>query len=263
MCRWIAYKGVSIPLEELVSKPSNSLLAQSIHAREAKVETNGDGFGVGWYGERAEPGVYRDILPAWNDENLLSLSRQISSPLFFSHVRASTGTATGRSNCHPFAEGRWMFMHNGQVGDYCALRRPLEALIPDDLYARRLGTTDSEALFLAAFAFGLEEDPFGAICKLLERVLDLMEEVNSKKPLRFTAALSEGENVYAFRFASDDRAPSLYYREEQDSLKVVSEPLDDGPAHQWLPAPPAHAIIGNRNGVTEIKPLRLTGRAAK
>ena len=99
-------------------KPCQSLVAQSLRCREAKNEVNADGFGLAWYGERAEPGIFRDIRPAWSDENLLSLAHQIRSRLFFAHVRASTGTATTRANCHPFAVGRWLFMHNGQVGEY-------------------------------------------------------------------------------------------------------------------------------------------------
>src|SRR5215207_3339612 len=55
---------------------------------EAKTGTNGDGFGLGWYGERPEPGLFRDIRPAWSDENLKSLSVQVRSPLFFAHVWA-------------------------------------------------------------------------------------------------------------------------------------------------------------------------------
>ena len=55
-----------------------------------------DGFGIAWYGERAEPGRFRDILPAWSDCNLRSLSRQIRSPLFLAHVRAATHGGTRR-----------------------------------------------------------------------------------------------------------------------------------------------------------------------
>jgi predicted glutamine amidotransferase len=40
------------------------LISQSLRARHSHVTTNGDGFGIGWYGERLTPGVYRDILPA-------------------------------------------------------------------------------------------------------------------------------------------------------------------------------------------------------
>ena len=136
-------------MEDLIAAPCHSLIHQSLHAEEAKTGTNGDGFGVGWYGARPEPGLYREVRPAWSDENLRSICAQVRSPLFFAHVRAATGTATTRANCHPFVHGRWMFMHNGQIGGYGAVRRALEQLIPDDLYTARAGTTDSEALFLA------------------------------------------------------------------------------------------------------------------
>lgn len=257
MCRWIAYSGVPIFLGELIAEPENSLLMQSLHAREAKAETNGDGFGVGWYAHRPEPGHFREILPAWNDENLRSLAGQIRSPMFFAHIRASTGTATNRSNCHPFVEGKWMFMHNGQVGSYEKIRRQIEALIPDDLYSRRLGTTDSEAIFLATCGHGLNEDPFGAVCATVNDVLEIMDEANIDEPLRFTATFTDGEEIYAFRYSSDDLAPSLYHCKENDCLLIVSEPLDEG-EHDWQAVPPGHAIIGNgQEGAPLIKEMNL------
>src|SRR6202008_7436 len=113
MCRWIAYRGESIALEQDVTAPAHSLVVQSLKALESTASTNGDCFGPGWYAEHDEPGLSREVRPAWSDENLRHLCRHIRSRLFFAHVRASTGTATTRPNCHPFAHGRWMFMHNG------------------------------------------------------------------------------------------------------------------------------------------------------
>ncbi|MDF9863931.1 putative glutamine amidotransferase [Methylorubrum pseudosasae] len=110
MCRFLAYLGEPVFLNELVCAPTHSLVHQSLHASEAKTETNGDGFGIGWYGEHAEPGLYRDICPAWSDENLVNLCRQVRARTFFAHVRAATGTATTRANCHPFAHGRHLFI---------------------------------------------------------------------------------------------------------------------------------------------------------
>jgi len=130
MCRWLTYCGDPIYLDKVLFEPRNSLISQSLRARHSHVTTNGDGFGIGWYGERPTPGVYRDILPAWNDQNLKSLAHQIRSGLFLAHVRASTGTATSRANCHPFAHGKWLFMHNGQIGGYERIRRRLEGMIP-------------------------------------------------------------------------------------------------------------------------------------
>ena len=92
MCRFLAYLGEPVFLNELVCAPTHSLVHQSLHAAEAKTETNGDGFGIGWYGEHVEPGLYRDICPAWSDENLVNLCRQVRARTFFAHVRAATGT---------------------------------------------------------------------------------------------------------------------------------------------------------------------------
>jgi predicted glutamine amidotransferase len=137
MCRWAAYLGPELFLEDIVTAPCHSLIAQSHHALEAKSATNGDGFGIAWYGERPEPGLYRDILPAWSDPNLKSVCKQIRSKLFLAHVRASTGGATSRANCHPFAAGRWSFMHNGQIGSFERLRRSLEAACRTPSTSRR------------------------------------------------------------------------------------------------------------------------------
>ena len=83
MCRFLVYRGDAILLEKLVSAPTHSLIEQSLNAQEARTTTNGDGFGVGWYGERVEPGLYREVRPAWSDENLRSLCAQVRSRLFF------------------------------------------------------------------------------------------------------------------------------------------------------------------------------------
>ncbi|BCM83347.1 class II glutamine amidotransferase [Methylobacterium indicum] len=242
MCRFLAYHGDPVYLDELVCAPTHSLVHQSLHATEAQTETNGDGFGIGWYGDRPEPGLYRDVRPAWSDENLRSLSRQIRARTFFAHVRASTGTATTRANCHPFAHGRHLFMHNGQIGGYARIRRRLEALIPDALYEARQGSTDSEALFLLALAHGLDRDPVGAMAASLSAARGLMHEAGIDEPLRFTAVLTDGESLTAYRWACDGRPPSLYWRETATGLAVVSEPID-GLRTGWSEVPKGGTLI--------------------
>jgi predicted glutamine amidotransferase len=261
MCRWLAYKGDPTYLENLISTPSHSLIAQSLRADEAKSPTNGDGFGVGWYGERETPGLYREIRPAWSDENLRSLCAQVRARLFFAHVRASTGTAIARANCHPFAHGRFMFMHNGQVGNYAAVKRAMEMLIPDTLYAQRVGTTDSEALFLAAIASGIESDPILAFARTLNNIMALMQKAGATEALRFTSALSDGTNLYAFRWASDHRAPSLYYRETAASLVVVSEPLDSERGC-WKEVPQGFALVAKAAVPAQVRCMNEALRAA-
>ena len=116
MCRWLAYSGSPVLLEELLYKPEHSLIDQSLHARLGVDTTNGDGFGVGWYDtDNAQtPAVFRSIEPAWNDRNLREVAGHVLSPLFLAHVRAaSAGMPVQQTNCHPFKHGKWLFVHNG------------------------------------------------------------------------------------------------------------------------------------------------------
>src|SRR3954470_20531791 len=172
MCRWIAYRGETIELGHYVTESAHSLISQSIHALESTASTNGDGFGLGWYDHHPEPGLYREIRPAWSDENLRYLCRHLQSHLFFAHVRAATGTPVTRPNCHPFACKGWLFMHNGFVGGWPRLRRRVEALIPDEFFPARVGTTDSEALFLAILGAGMD-DPIAATQTVLATVSEM------------------------------------------------------------------------------------------
>lgn len=240
MCRWAAYTGDAIFLDEIISRPGHSLIHQSHNATQTHTAINADGFGVAWYGERPEPGLFRDVHPAWSDPNLKSLTAQVKSGLFLAHVRASTGTATSRNNCHPFVHDRFSFMHNGQVGGYEAFRRDADMLIPEGLYNSRRGATDSEAIFLVALGEGLAQDPRAALERASARFIKLSREKGTTPHLRMTAALSDGQTLYAVRYATDDRAPSLYHRysETRGGMAVVSEPLEDDQAG-WTEVPPA------------------------
>lgn len=229
MCRWAAYIGKPVFLSAIVSDPGHSLIEQSRGADKAKTAINADGFGVAWYDRRPNPGLYKDILPAWSDPNLLSLCDQVQSGVFMAHVRASTGTATARVNCHPFTYENWSFMHNGQVGGFEQIRKWADMKIPDALYSNRTGSTDSEAIFLHAIAEGLDRDPIAAVY----RAITAIEAHAPERPhMRFTAALSDGAKIYAFRYASDSYAPSLFYRwsESRNGWAIVSEPLETGQA---------------------------------
>lgn len=239
MCRWAAYIGQSIFMDEVVSRPRHSLIHQSHCATECKSAINADGFGLAWYGDREEPGQYRDVSPAWSDANLKSLVSQVRSGLFLAHVRASTGTATSRNNCHPFTSGRWSFMHNGQVGGFETFRRDGDMMIPDEYYCQRRGATDSEALFLVALSEGLDDDPAGALARAVARFETLSRAKGSTPHIRLTAAFSDGRRLFAVRYATDEHSPSLYHR-WSDALggrAVVSEPLESGEAG-WERVPP-------------------------
>lgn len=271
MCRWLAYAGVPLSMDLLLFQPRNSLIRQSLSAQRSVAPTNGDGFGLGWYGHRPQPGLYRDTMPAWSDANLRSLAEQICSPLFFAHVRASTGTATSRLNCHPFRYENWLFMHNGQIGDWPLLRQDTERLIRRDLYRHREGGTDSEAFFYLALGNGLTEDPAAALAATIRRVVVLMRREGVTEPFRMTAACTDGQRLYAVRWSSDGQSPSLFWARGhvggcrdgmlsldggEDAVLVLSEPLDEDVTH-WTEVPEASLLVAEAGKVTvtEFHPL--------
>jgi predicted glutamine amidotransferase len=265
VCRWLAYSGPPMVIEDLLFKPQNSLIRQSLAASRSIVPTNGDGFGLGWYGSGPRPGLFRDTLPAWNDSNLRSLSEQIASDMFFAHVRASTGTSTSRENCHPFRHGSLLFMHNGAIGGFRQIRRAIEQLIPAALYGDRLGTTDSEAFFLLALGNGLADDIAGALQRTVAQVLSVMAAAGVAEPFHMTAAISDGRTLWALRYSDDCCSPTLYYATGaavgvsggdltfvpgSGATLVLSEPLDDREAG-WT-AIPEGCLLSARDGAVEI-----------
>lgn len=253
MCRWAAYIGEPIYLEDVVTAPGHSLITQSLHACESKSETNGDGFGLCWYGEREEPGRYHDVLPAWADCNLRSLAHQVRSGLFLAHVRAATGTGTSRANCHPFSAGKWSFMHNGQAGGYSRFRRKADMSISEHCYPFRNGTTDSEAIFLLALGAGLDENPKAALERATGLVENLSRETGITPHMRMTVAMSDGERLYCARYASDSFPPTLYHRGMAAGRVVVSEPLDRA-QQDWIAIPTGSFAVISRDGV-ELEPF--------
>ena len=256
MCRFLAYAGVPTFLDRLLVAPEASLIAQSLAAREAKTVVNADGCGIGWYGEREEPGTYRGVLPAWSDTNLSSLCRQIRSRMFAAHIRSATSGDVSAANCHPFTLGRHLFMHNGQIGDYERIRRRIDALIPDGLYSHRRGNGDSEVVFLAAAGRGLDGDPVAAVAATLGEILGVMRAAGVSKPLRFAAVHADGERLRCFRWSSDGRAPSLYWRAEAAGCVVASEPFDAGA--DWCAVPPGSVLTVDAAGATAVEPLTVS-----
>jgi glutamine amidotransferase len=254
MCRFLAYTGQPVFLDTLLVHPKLSLVAQSLAAREAKTVVNADGCGVGWYAERSEPGLYRGILPAWSDHNLTSLCHQIKARLAFAHVRSATSGEVATANCHPFAYGESLFMHNGQIGDYDHVRRRVDALIPDSLYPMRRGTSDSEAIFLAAIGRGLAIDPIRALAATLEAIEAEMQRVGTGKPLRFSAVYTDGHTIWAYRWASDDKPPSLYWEQAGAGMVIASEPFDED-LGAWNKVPANSVMIVDAKGGMRIEPF--------
>lgn len=273
MCRWLAYSGSPVLMEELLYKPQNSLIVQSLHSQLGAEPTNGDGFGVGWYGNRDTPGVFRSTEPAWNDRNLRDLAAHVTSPLVFSHIRASSGSPVQQTNCHPFRHGRWLWMHNGYLDGFAAMKRDLAMAVDPARFAEIEGSTDSEMFFFLALTFGLEDDPRSAVA----RAVGLIEATGRRHgidfPVQMTVATTDGDTLWAFRYSSEGRSRSLFHSTDVSTLRhqypdnpvlhelsddarlVVSEPLGDlRGAWREIPEATSVTIRGGKEELTPFSP---------
>ncbi|WP_020136367.1 class II glutamine amidotransferase [Streptomyces sp. 351MFTsu5.1] len=273
MCRWLAYSGTPLLLDTILYRPAHSLIDQSLHSKLGVETTNGDGFGVGWYAQESigTPALFTDVGPAWNNRNLRELADHVRSPLFFAHIRATTGTAVQQTNCHPFRHGRWMWMHNGAIADFHLLRRDLTLLVSPELYADIEGTTDSEVMFYLALTFGLDKNPPEAVARMVGAVERVGRAHGVEFPLQMTIGVTDGARVWAFRYSSQGASRSLFYSTRVDTLRrlhpdaafldgvsddtrlVVSEPLGDLPG-AWNEVPEStYGVI--QDGMDELHPF--------
>jgi glutamine amidotransferase len=152
-------------------------------------------------------------------------------------------------------------MHNGKIGNWHKCRKDVEDLIDHVHYPHREGTTDSEALFLVALSKGLVHDPVGAIQSTMRDVRRIMDQHPSDEPMRISCALTNGADIWAFRYSSDDQSPSMYYgaphtRASESGLHpittIASEPSDSDAAH-WFKVEERHGVHWTESGLEHFQ----------
>ncbi len=275
MCRFTLYLGPPVRLSALLLEPSHSLIRQSTHSREREEPLNGDGFGVGWYKPQysEKPAVFRSITPAWNNRNLHNLAPLVASACILAHVRAATQlSGVNEANCHPFRYGKYLFMHNGDVGSFRVVKRRLLETVCDVAYNNVFGSTDSEHVFAVLIDELVRMEAPGvpdlarALDRTIERVVAAVREFGNGAPSYLNVAVADGRNAVISRFSDDPQAQpeSLYYFtgpiyevcEDDaigtDAVVVSSERLTEDPA--WQPIPPNHMILLSRGEAPRLWP---------
>jgi glutamine amidotransferase len=275
----MAWHGQPVLIDEILFKTQHGLVDQSLHSKMGAEPTNGDGFGLGWYGTGDGPGVYRSIEPAWGDANLRQLASHIEAPLFMAHVRATSGTAIQQTNCHPFQHGDWLFVHNGVVGGFHDVRRDLMLAIDPSLFPELQGSADSEVLFHLALTFGLEQDPVGA----LEQTLGFVEATAARhgvdQGFQGSIGVSDGLSLWAVRYSTEHKSRTLFVSGDVDTVQsmypdnprlallkdgdrlIVSEPFSDLPG-LWHEIPESTAMVVHQGGGHETMPFAPRVKAA-
>lgn len=281
MCRFIAYTGHPIVLHDILYKPKNSLIKQSIHAREIEEPLNGDGFGVSWYDHRLDslPGVFKTIQPAWNDLNLETLSGKIYSECFLAHVRAASSGGASLFNTHPFVFKEYSFIHNGSIGGFMKIKRLMRRVLSDEIYDWLKGETDSEHFFALFLHFYFQNEPNFTLencMSSLKHTLHFIHDLQNKLQVRETSylnfVLSNGISLFVLRYISTTKEIplSLHYshgdRLEYEkgncimavdqahpnhAVLIASEKLSSHKMH-WKDVPPNNALF-----VNEIREITL------
>ncbi|MFN7098475.1 MAG: class II glutamine amidotransferase [Gammaproteobacteria bacterium] len=285
MCRFAAYVGKPIIVDELLFKPTNSLIKQSIRARETDEPLNGDGFGLGWYAHQIDylPAIFTSMQPAWNDRNLQYLSGKIRTHCFFAHVRAASTGGVNIFNCHPFLYKRFLFMHNGNIGGFNKIKRYMRRELSDEIYDWIKGQTDSEhffALFLQTFEemhgqYNVESMA-AVLCATIKRLNKLQKQHGVTEINYINIALTDGFSLLASRYISDPTqpCPTLYYSagsgyqerdgachmapaiegEGNEAILLVSEKLTNYKA-EWQEIPVNHILMVQQDLSLSLKEI--------
>ena len=146
------------------------------------------------------------------------------------------------------------------------LVHPSQAEGPSDLalatspqVVAALAQTKASAVVIAAAA-PRPNRAFAAVIAVTEprltlaRLTALVNANEAADRMRFTAAMSNGQNLYAFRYAVNDRANTLYYRESETTIVIVSEPLDKD-HNNWISVPENHVIVALAGERARVRPL--------
>lgn len=227
MCRFVAYLGTPILVEEILTKPKNSLIHQSFDALESEMTVNGDGFGLGYYNKeiRKEPALYRSISPAWNDKNLLYNASFIQSSCFLVHIRAATNGAVSIENTHPFHYKENLMMHNGGIPHFDKIKRDLIKLLDTEAFDWIEGQSDSQYI-LALFMTYLREirgsekataeEMVSCFKQTFKSIENLKQKYGIEEPSLYNIVLSDGNRLMATRYSTDPEKETrtLYYTEK-------------------------------------------------
>jgi len=283
MCRLLAYKGTPIIMDKLLYQPKNSLVNQSINAREIEEPLNGDGFGIGWYVPEVnnEPVTFVSVNPAWSNRNLRNLAPKIKTECMIAHVRAASVGEVSESNCHPFQYKNLLMAHNGGVEQFQKIKRKIREPLTNEMYNWIKGQTDSEHIYAYLVntlitqhkTIGVDEVT-DAFEKTFTFIKKLMAEEGITEAGYLNMALTNGLFIVATRYCTDpnEEPLTLYHSEgsryvvengitrmvapedDDHAVLIVSEKLTDDA--NWTMIPKNHFVIVEQSLNVRVKPIR-------
>jgi glutamine amidotransferase len=88
-----------------------------------------------------------------------------------------------------------------------------------------------------------------------------MAENKSDEPMRISCALTNGKDIWAFRYSSDDQSPSMYFGSPHTRASgngshpittIASEPSDSDAAH-WFKVEERNGVHWTERGLEHFK----------
>ena len=224
MCRHIGYIGKKKDLYSILLKHKHSLIELAYKPKLMHEATlNADGFGLAWRSKESFK-LYKNFLPIWNDLNLDSLSKSISSNLVIGNVRSATISENqGYFNTHPFKFKNFCFSHNGFIKNFNnTIRKKIFKYLKPKYINLIKGQTDSELIFILLMQI-IENKK--KVEKSIKNTIQIIEENCDACMLNFLIATFDknGRNtIYATKFSVGLTTPSLFYSKHKNEYVIIS-----------------------------------------
>ena len=224
MCRHIGYIGKKKDLYSILLEHKHSLIKLAYKPKLMNEATlNADGFGLAWRNKQSFK-LYKNYLPIWNDLNLDSLSKSISSNLVIANVRSATISENqGYFNTHPFKFKNFCFSHNGFIKNFSNTTRNKIFKYLKPKYIKLIkGQTDSELIFILLMQIIQNEKKVG---KSIKNAIQIIIENCDACMLNFLIATFDknGKNtLYATKFSANLKTPSLFYSKNNNEYTMIS-----------------------------------------
>lgn len=283
MCRHLAYVGPPATLAALLLDPPHGLDHQAYAPADMRcgAVVNADGFGAGWYPPAAvrrlagagagdavpgaaphgdpgavpvaapvQPARYRSDRPIWTDTGFAALAAVTVGTAVLAAVRAATpGMPVTEAAAAPFAEGTWLFSHNGFVRGWPDALTALAGALPVRDLLTLDAPTDAALLWaLVRHRLRAGDDPAAVLAQTVPAV-------DAAAPgSRLNLLLTDGATVWATTWTH-----ALSVRVRPDAVTVASEPTDPGPG--WAAVPDRHLVVA-APGRCELRPLTTAAAAA-
>jgi glutamine amidotransferase len=197
-----------------------------------------------------QPARYRSDRPIWTDTGFASLAAVTPGSGVLGAVRSATpGMPVTTAAAAPFAEGRWLFSHNGFVRGWPDVMVALASALPVTDLITLDAPTDAALLWaLVRHRLRVGHDPAAVLA-------GTVLAVEAAAPgSRLNLLLTDGTAIWATTWTH-----ALSVRATAGAVTVASEPTDTDPG--WTPVPDRHLVVATPSGC-DVRPLDPAARAA-